>query len=88
MDQVPRSASTGSGPNGADEVPGGQVVIASMVRAGLRLPQPNAEVPDTIRPGSADNPGRGSRWFGGPLVGPRREDEDQLPRMLRKQSLQ
>ena len=28
------------------------------------------------------------RWFGGPLVGPRREDEVQAPRMLRKQSLQ
>jgi hypothetical protein len=28
------------------------------------------------------------RWFGGPLVGPRREDLGQPPRWLRKQSLQ
>ena len=32
------------------------------------------DIPGIERPGSADDPGRDRRWFGGPLVGPRRED--------------
>ncbi len=39
-------------------------------------------------PGSADGPGRRSRWFGGPLSRPAPRGLDQPPRMLRKQSLQ
>ena len=44
--------------------------------------------PGIGRPGSADGPGRGPRWFGGPFVSPRREEWGQPPRWLRKQSLQ
>ena len=50
--------------------------------------------PADVRARESNDPGRltarvaDRRWFGGPWVGPHREDLGQPPRMLRKQSLQ
>ena len=43
---------------------------------------------ESIDPGRLTTRVGDLRWFGGPWIDPRREDEDQAPRMLRKQSLQ
>ena len=59
-----------------------------LAQARAMAPRTRARPPGIERPGSTDGPGRGSRWFGGPLVGPHREDLGQPPRRLRKQSLQ
>ena len=43
---------------------------------------------ESIDPGRLTTRVGDLRWFGGPLVGPRREDPGQPPRWVRKQSLQ